>query len=101
VPLGIRGVKFAGLLETDDSPLQIALLPQGNAEVVVGLAVLGIQFDGLLVFGDGPLRILLVMQGISEAEMGLGRLRADSYGRPPMAHAFLKQCGLNLLPLIP
>ena len=53
-------VEFDGRLEAGDGLVQLALLSQRIAQVVVGPGVLRVEFDGLAVAGDGLVHLALL-----------------------------------------
>ena len=66
------------LLVGGDGLVQLLLLAQGDAEVVVGHGVLRVEFDGLAVGGDGLVQLLLVEQGDAEVVVGPGVFGSSS-----------------------
>ena len=47
-----------------DRLIQLTLILQGGAEVVVGHSVIGLEPDGLAVLGDRLIQLTLVVQGV-------------------------------------
>src|SRR5207245_1847910 len=52
--------------------VQLPLLPQHGAEVVVGQSEIRVKFEGLLVADNGLIQLPLVLQGIAEVVVALG-----------------------------
>ena len=63
---GLTGVKPDGLAVFGDGLVQLALSPQGDAEVAVGFGELGVEFDGLPIADRGAVQVPLVPQGETE-----------------------------------
>ena len=55
-----------------DRLVELALVRQGEAEVVVGSGEVGLEPDRLAVFGHGLVQLALVSQGDAEVVMGTG-----------------------------
>ena len=73
-------VEFDGLAIGGDGLVQLLLVGQGVAEVVVGVGQLRIEFDGLAVGGDGLVQLLLALQSVAEVVVGIGVLRVEFDG---------------------
>ncbi len=65
--LGEVGLEPDRLAELGDRLLQLPLLPQGVAEVVVGERVVGLEPDRRAEFGDRVIQLPLGFQGVAEA----------------------------------
>ena len=52
-----------GLAVLGDGLVQLALVTQGDAEVVVGFGVIFLEPDGLAVLGDGLVQLALDLAG--------------------------------------
>ncbi len=77
-----------------DGLVQLPLLSQGGAEVVVGGGIFRVEFDGRAILGDGLVQFALVFQGIAEVGVGQGVFRVEFDGRAILVD------GLVQLPLL-
>ena len=68
--LGEVGLEPDRLAVFGDGLVELPLVAQGVAEVVVGLGEVGLEPDRLAAFGDGLVELPLVIQG--DAEVGVG-----------------------------
>ena len=71
-PAGLLAAQFVPLAKHRERPGVIALTPEDQAEVAVGLGVVGLEPDRLAVFGDGLVELPLGLQGDAEVVVGLG-----------------------------
>jgi hypothetical protein len=78
--LGIFRLEAEQLLEFGNSLVQLSLIAQRAAKVVVGGSVVGVQFDGLAVLGDGLVQLLLAVQDYAEAVVGRSEMRIELDG---------------------
>ena len=72
--LSVFRIEFDGLAAAGDGLLQLPLILQGVAEVVVGHGAFRIEFDGLAVAGDGLVQLPLILQGAAEVVVGRERI---------------------------
>ena len=72
------GVEFDGLAEDGDGLVQIGLVAQGDAEVVVGRGILGVEFDGLAEAAAASSTIPFVPQDDAEVVAGERLLGSSS-----------------------
>ena len=63
-----------------DGLVQLPLVLQGVAEVVVGLGEFRVEFDGLAVAGDGLVQLALVVQGVAEVVVRVQGFRIEFDG---------------------
>ena len=61
---GIVGLEGDGLTISGDGLVELALVLQGIAEIVVGFGVVGIEGDGLTVGGDGLVELALSFRAL-------------------------------------
>ena len=47
-----------------DGLIQLALVPEGNAQIAVGLGVVGLEPDGRAVGGDGLIQLALAARAL-------------------------------------
>ena len=62
--LGVVGLEPDRLAVFGDGLVELALVSQGVAEVVVGLGVVGLEPDRLAVFGDRLVELPLVVRAL-------------------------------------
>ena len=96
--MGELGFEFDGLLVFDDGFVHTALVPQGEADDVVGVGKLGVEFDGLPVLGDGLTHTAIRSQGVAKVVVGNGGLRTQHQRGSVVADRLLPSLGLDSCP---
>ena len=72
----IVGLEPEGFAVLGDRLIELPLVVQGDAEVVVGIGEVGLEAQRLAVLGDRLVQLPLVAQGVAEVVVGLGSSRA-------------------------
>lgn len=64
-----------------DSLVELPLVPEGEAQAMVGLGIILLESDGIAVCGDSLIQPAVVIQCVAEAIVGLGviLLEPDSF----------------------
>jgi len=75
------GIKLDGLLVFFDRLVQLLLVAQGVAQVVVGPCKLGIKLDGLAVLLDRPLQVILEGKSMAQVTVGNGTVGSNNQRR--------------------
>ena len=70
-----------------DRLIQLSLVCQGDAEIVVGRGEVILEPDGRAVLGDRLIELALLVQCLSEVEVGGGVLGTEPNGRGSSATA--------------
>ena len=60
-----------------DGLIQLALLPERIAEIVVRLGVIGVDSEGLVIAGDGLIQLALTLERIAKVVVRLSVIGLD------------------------